>query len=237
MKRILATMLAGVVVTSALSTTVATSASAAAPDQDRRVGVRFGQTVTSASGEAVRLVFRGRRGQLVTLRTTVSQDEYPDRCESIVLRKGGHRVVQHAPGLWRLRSTGKFRLDYTQDCKDPYDKYGSEYDSHLTLARVVVGRRGDAVRHGTDRDAALVRAVKVRLGKRPLRLSEAYVVPAHRRTKDAQNAYQPYCATHRLVAGRTPSQDGTACSFRARKGDRYLVFGGTETRIRVGGRR
>lgn len=237
MMRNLGMLLAGVIAATALSAPVATSATAVTAETPTTLDVRFGETVESPPGDATRLDFDGRRGQLVTLRTSVSQDELPRDCESIVLRKRGARVVQHAPGLWRLPATGTYRIAYTQTCTDVNDKYGGTYVSRLTLATVLVGRFGDALRHGTDREAATVRAISVRLGERPLLLTHAYVVPAGATTTKAQNSYQSYCATDRLHAGRRPTTgSGARCSFRAREGARYLVFGDKDSRVRIGAR-
>jgi len=231
MKRILGTLLACVAATSALS---APSATAVTSQEPASYDVGFGEIVVVPSGEAATLEFEGRRGQLVALRTSVGSEEDPKDCESIVLNRRGRTVAQKSPGLWRLPATGSYRVDYTQTCEDPYDKYGSTYDSRLSLAKVVVGRLGDALRHGVRSEAATIRAVSVRLGDRPLLLDEAYVVPA-RTPADDQNLRQSWCSTTRVVAGEKPvTPGGDDCTFRARAGARYLVFGTKDSAVRLG---
>lgn len=231
MNRILGTLLACVAATSALSTPSAT----AVPSQEpTSYDVGFGEIVVVPSGEAATLTFEGRRGQLVALRTSVGSEEDPKDCESIVLNRRGRAVTQTSPGLWRLPATGSYRVDYVQDCQDPYDKYGSEYDSRVWLVKVIVGRLGDALRHGVRSEAPTVRAVSVRLGDRPLLLDDAYVVPA-RTPADDQNLTQSWCSTSRVVAGEKPvTPGGDDCAFRARAGARYLVFGTKDSSVRLG---
>ncbi|MCF6377818.1 hypothetical protein L2K70_09390 [Nocardioides KLBMP 9356] len=230
MKRILGTLLACVAATTALSAPM--SSTAVAPEEKASYFVGFGEVVVVPSGEAATLSFEGRRGQLVALRTSVGTDEYPKDCESIVLTRRGTEIDQVWPGLWRLPATGSYRVDYAHECRDVYK--GFAYDSDISLAKVVVGRLGDALRHGVRSDAATIRAISVRLGDRPLVLSEAHVVRA-RKPATTENARQSWCFATRVVAGKPPvSYGGDECSFRARAGQRYLVFGDKDSTVRFG---
>ena len=233
MKRTWGTLLASAVAASALTIPLPASAASADRAAPRTVDVRFGETVEAAPDQAVRLAFAGRRGQLVTLSTSVGGEEYPRNCESIVLSRGASSVVQEAPGFWRLPATGSYRLDYLQSCEDYNDKYGGSYTSRIALARVVVGRPGDPLTDlFRDRDTPVIRAVSVRLGRRPLLLTDAFVVPARQRTPAAENLFQRWCSATVLAAGKTSvDRGGQACGFRPRRGERYLVFGDKDTRV------
>lgn len=201
-----------------------------------RVAVEFGETVRQGHpDESLQLAFTGRRGQLVALQTEVGEGS-PSGCESVALRRGGTKIAQSVAHVWRLPADGSYLLDYSQTCVDPFSKYPDRLIASVVLSRVAVtpARLGERLRLGVGR--AVIRAASVLLADRPILFTGASVVPASalRTTDDAAERFQGDCNPTTLSAGQVPATEDESeyrCDFRARAGDRYLVFGDDSTRV------
>ena len=237
MNKLLGCLLACASIATAGTAFAVSPASPAVATVPRQVAVDFGDIVQQGfPDESLQLAFAGRRGQLIALQTDVYEDS-PQGCESVELRRGDEEIVQTAAHVWRLPSDGRYEVDYSQTCINPFSNYADRLIVSAVLSRVAVtpARVGERLHLGMGR--AVIRAASVRLGERPVLFSGASVLPASalRTTVDRAVRLRRDCFPETLSPDRVPAPEdrlyGGRCGFRARAGDRYLVFGDDATRV------